>query len=278
MPKKWKWSINHTLDSKKYFLHEDGRVGLATAKNSGEVLLHIYRFGIEFEWQRKAEYWWSKKCDIFLKPGEDIELPVVRFTIPIDIEPGTYKYRIGVRTESWDETIEQKWIDHGIMWVTKEFEIEIVYHPDRKYQIFISHSNHKEDKQMVKSLDTLLANNGISCFIAEEIPKYGEILWKKIKSGIISADRVIILWTKHGAKSEDVREELGITVGARKRFIPIIEKKVKPKGSLIGTEHASLDRDNYKDVFVSLAKELIEFSEEKAKRTKKVKPEEEIPF
>lgn len=283
MVEKWGWLLNHTLDSKKYTLNESGQVTSATLKNTGELLLHIYGFGIEFEWQKAAELWWTKKSDIFLKPGQEAELPVVKFSIPINIEPKTYVYKVGILTESFEiepeeEAFGGKWKDHGIVLGEKDHEIEITRHPDRDYQVFLSHSNHREDKGMIKTFSTLLSNNGIKCFIAEETKKYGRNLWQKIRSGIISSNRVLILWTKHGARSDDVREELGITIGARKPFIPIIEKKVKPKGSLIGTEYIPIDRDNYKGVFVDLTKDLIKFSEEKAKRKKELRPAEEIPF
>lgn len=278
MPKRWYWSLSHTLDSKIYHPYDSGRISSATLKNTGETWLHIYGFGIGFEWQREKKRWWNSKSEIFLEPGQETKLPLVRFRIPIDPEPRTYKYRVGVHAESFaPEDEEAGFKDHGIVWGKKELEIEIARHPSRDYQVFISHSNYEEDQQMIKTLVTLLSNNGISYYIAEQSPKYGEILWKKVKSKIISADRVLILWTKHAAKSGDVREELGIIVGARKRFIPIIEKKVKPKGSLIGTEYILLNRDNYKDAFVNLTKELIKSSVEKAKRIKTVKPEEALP-
>lgn len=279
MVEKWHWNLRHTLDSKQYSPYENGQVTSATLKNTGKIPLHIYGFGIKFEWQRETKSWWSGKCDIFLDPGEETKLPVVKFRIPIDIEPRIYKRTTGVQTESEpeDEISLEEWEDHGIVWGNKEHEVEITRHPDRGFQVFISHSNHKEDKQLMKTLSDLLSNNGIGYFIAEEIPKYGEILWKKVKSGIISADRVLILWTKHAARSGDVREELGIIVGARKRFIPIIEKDVEQKGSLTGTESIRFDRDTYKEIFITLTEELIKFSVEKAKRAKKIKPEEELP-
>lgn len=279
MPKEWYWSLSHTLDNKNYYPYDNGWVSSATLRNTGEGRLHIYGFGISFEWQRATKRWWNKKCDIFLKPEEEAKLPLVRFSIPIDLEPKIYEYRVGVQTESFpleNQKLQTEWKNHGLVWGGKQLKIGVARHPSRDYQVFISHSNHEEDKDITKTLATLLSNNGISYFIAEESPKYGEILWKKIKRGIISADRAIILWTKHSAKSGDVREELGIIAGARKRFIPIIEKRVKPKGTIIGTEYISIDRQNYKGVLVNLTKELIKSSREKAKRVKKVKPEEGV--
>lgn len=279
MLKEWYWSLSHTLDSKNYYPYDNGQVSSATLRNTGEGRLHIYGFGIEFEWQGAIKHWWNSKCDIFLKPEEETELPLVGFSIPIDLQPKIYKYRVGVQTESLpleNQKLQTEWKNHGLVWGGKEHKIGVVRHPSRDYQVFISHSNHEEDKHITKTLATLLSNNGISYFIAEESPKYGEILWKKIKRGIISTDRAIILWTKYSAKSGDVREELGIIAGARKRFIPIIEKGVNPKGTIIGTEYISIDRQNYKGVFVNLTKELIKSSREKAKRVKKVKPEEGI--
>lgn len=280
MAKELGWNLNHTLNSKKYFLNEWGLVATATLKNTGKGKLHIYDFGIEFEWQKEADVWWSEKCDIFLNPEETTELPTVGFVTPIGLKPGIYKYKLGVRTESLPDIdfFAEGWQDHGLVFGNKEHNIEIIRHPSRNYQVFVSHSNHTNDKEMLKSLKILLYNNRIKCFIAEELPDYGEILWKKIRRGICTADKVIFLWTKHAAKSDDVREELGITLGARKRFIPIIEKNVKSKGSLIGTEYIRLNREKYSNIFVKLTEELIKFSEEKSKRKKKPRREIETPF
>jgi hypothetical protein len=242
--------------------------------------LHIYGFGIEFEWQKETNYWWTEKWDSFLDVGEETQLPLVGFFIPIDLEPGSYKYRMGVHTESYRlkrRNVKEGWEDHKIAWAAKEYKIIIARHPERDYQVFVSHSNHPSDKSLMEILTTLLDNNGIKYFVAEETRRYGEILWRKIRRGICTADKVIIFWTKYAARSEDVREELGITVGARKRFIPIIEKGAKPKGSLIGTEYMRLNRDESKDTFTELTGELIKYSEEKAKRAKKRKPRIEVP-
>ncbi|MGH7773995.1 MAG: toll/interleukin-1 receptor domain-containing protein [Candidatus Binatia bacterium] len=281
MAKAWGWRLNHTLSSKRYTPYENGRISSANLTNSGEAFLHIYGFGIEFEWQRETDSWWSESCDIFLKTGEEANLPVVGFSIPINVDLGrkACKYKLGVLTESKPEDGESaaEWKDHGIVWAAREFEVELVRHPDRNYMVFLSHSNHPDDKAIVERLAALLLNNGIKHFIAEKVPKYGEILWKKIKSAIMSADKVIILWTKHGAKSDEVREELGITVGARRKFIPIVERNVEPKGSLIGTEYVRIQRDNYEMVIVTLTEELIKSSVEKARRVKKVKPQVKVP-
>jgi hypothetical protein len=268
--KKWGWSILHLLDSTKYELDERGKVTSATLTNTGEISLHIYGYGIEFEWQRQGDIWWEQKCDVTLQHGVKVQLPPVGFRMPIELEPGAYKYRIGVRTRSRDETTRAEWKDHGLIWGAKDYEIRLVRHVDRNYEVFFSHSNHTEDGDLVKALHSLLANNGIGCFIAEQTPKYGEILWKKIRGGIEFADRVLVLWTKHGAKSGDVREELGITIGARKRFIPIVEKGAKLQGSLIGTEYLRFERNAHRGIFVGLTESLIGFSSEKAKRLKEV--------
>ena len=281
MAKEWSWAVSHTLDSKQFSPYERGTVRSAHIKNQGSVDLHIYGFGIEFEWQRKGKVWYNQKCDIFLEPEGDAELPVVGFNIPIDLEARTYEYKVGVQTESKTadrEEFEKDWIDHGIVWGAKNPKVQIRKHTDRDFKVFFSHTNHDDDKKILKVLSNLLSNNGISYLIAEETPKYGEYLWRKIKSGINSADRVIILWTEHATESGDVREEIGITLGARKKFIPVIEEGVEKKGSLIGTEHIQFNRDHYGEVFNKLTDDLINFANEKAKRKKRVKPEESLPL
>lgn len=281
MAKDWGWTVDHTIDSKQFSPYERGRVRSAHIKNRGSVDLHIYGFGIEFEWQKKGKVWYNQKCDIFLEPEGDAELPVVGFNIPIGLGPRTYGYMLGVQTESKTadrEESEEGWIDHGIVWGAKTYEVQIRKHTDRDFKVFVSHTNHDDDKKILKVLSNLLSNNGISYLIAEETPKYGEYLWRKIKSGINSADRVIILWTEHATESGAVREEIGITLGARKKFIPVIEEGVEKKGSLIGTEHIQFNRDHYGEVFNKLTEDLINFANEKAKRKKRVKPEESLPL
>jgi len=273
--------VSHTLDSKQYSPYERGTVRSAHIKNQGSVDLHIYGFGIEFGWQKKEKVWYNQKCDIFLEPGGDAELPVVGFKIPIDLEPRTYEYTIGVQTESKTadrEESEEVWIDHGIIWENKINKVQIREHTDRDFKVFVSHTNHEDDKKILNVLSNLLSNNGISYLIAEDTPKYGEYLWRKIKSEINSADRVIILWTEHATESGAVREEIGITIGARKKFIPVIEEGVEKKGSQIGTEHIQFNLDLYEEAFNKLIGDLITFANEKAKRKKGVKPEESLPL
>lgn len=117
MANEWGWNLRHTLDSKKYSLYENGQVTSVTLKNIGETPLHIYDLGIQFDWQRKTKHWWGEKCDIFLESGEEAKLPVVRFRISIDIKPRTWKYRLGVKIESYlpEDELEEEWEDHGIV-------------------------------------------------------------------------------------------------------------------------------------------------------------------
>lgn len=264
----WEWVLTHQFLRKKHYPSSAGGVTNSVLKNVGEVPLHIYGIGIEFGWQWDTGVWWYEKCDLMVKPKESVVIPDVEFFIPLNIKPGEHKYRIGIETKYLEYNVPHKpvWIDHGIVYVKKMHYITISSHPGRKYNVFISHSNHHDDKILLKELTDLLQYNGIECFVAEEAHAYGENLWKKIREGIRKADRVIFLWTKHGAKSGDVREELGITVGSRRKFVPLIEKVIKPKGSLIGTEHCRFERAGFMQKIEGLTDTLIDLSDEKKRK------------
>lgn len=130
---KWGWRVSHTLNSKKYVPFENGQITSANLKNTGETVLHIYGFGIEFDWQRATKSWWSEKCDLILLQDTEDKLPVVRFSIPIDVEPGIHKYRVGLQTESLDGTPDAEWKKHGTVWGAKEYGLEVGTSPDREY-------------------------------------------------------------------------------------------------------------------------------------------------
>ncbi len=272
------FGVSHTLDRKRYSPDESGQLVTASVKNLSKSALRFHKIGVKFEWQRDTGMWYTKKCSVTLKPGETAELPVVRFAIPVDVALGVRTYRVGVlaqRLVPGEEGRAAAWKDFGQMWAAGDNKIRIVAHADRDYQVFVSHSNHADDKQLVECLASMLQSNGIRPFVAEEFRRYGENLWTKIRKGIIKADWMIVLWTKHGAKSPDVREELGIAVGSRKRFVPVIEHGAKAKGSLIGAEYVRLVKEKHREVFAKLTSELIGYAVEKEGRVGRARSEKE---
>ena len=267
----WTWLLSSTMNKKAFYPMGEGYIDFHL-KNTGRVKIHVYQIGIEFEWQKRLDRWFPSDCDIVLDPGEDADLGRVEFSIPVDLKPGKQSYRLGVRMSSLQMS---GWQKHNIVRAVrgKGHDIKINKHPSRNYLIFVSHSNDQFDMKVVNALEDILDNNGIDIYIAEKRPKYGELLWVKIRRNLLKADRTIIIWTKSSSESGDVREEIGIATGARKKIIPVLEKDIPPKGSLIGVEAIPirLERNNYLPPLKKLAEEVVEEAEEKSKRKKQRK-------
>jgi len=93
----------------------------------------------------------------------------------------------------------------------------------------------------------------------------GEWLWSKIETEIRKSDSILVLWTKHGARSGDVREEIGIAVGVGKyeQIIPVVEGGEDLKGSRKGKEWAPLDRTDPKKGIIGAIEKILKEAEKK---------------
>ena len=224
-----------------YFPYEWGKLESIIIENKGDTRYHIYKVGIEFDWE--PDRWWSSNCSVELDPGQEVKLPFVWFRVPVDVGIGAHTYKVGVKQEV---LVNYDWKDLGLVWGAKVYHILIKESPPRNFEVFLSHSNHPEDKDLLKLITELLVKCGIDVYIAEQRAEPGVRLWSKLENKIKTSNAMLVLWTKYGATSGDVREEIGIAVGARKyeTIIPIAE--VDLKGSLKGKEYAPLDRENPK--------------------------------
>lgn len=245
-----------------YFLSEWGAMSIRI-KNTGKNPIHISKIGIKFEWQREEESWWTEDCSIELEPEEERKsyLDIV-FRIPVDIKPKSYTYKIGVVEE---ELVDGEWKgSRGISWAQIR-HILIKKHQKRDFKVFISHSNHPEDKELTDMVHDLLTGCGINGYVSEKEAEPGVRLWSKLEKEIGTSDSIFVLWTKHGAVSGDVREEIGIAVGAGKyeQIIPIVETGVELTGSLKGKEFAPLDREKPKEAIVKAIEQILKEAEKK---------------
>lgn len=239
-------------------------------KNDGDTRIHISKVWITFEWQKGEDKWekgkwWSENYSAELGPGDEVSLPPegldpVRFRIPIDIEPKSYTYKIGV---TYEELISEEWVSRGLTPGDKVHHILIKRAPARDFLVFISHSNHPDDKELINLVSELLFNCGITPYVAERKAEPGVRLWSKIERTIKVSDSILVLWTKHGAESGDVREEIGIAVGMGKyeQIIPITE--VNLQGSLKGKEYASLDRTDPKKAVLEAIDKILKEAKKK---------------
>ena len=115
-------------------------------------------------------------------------------------------------------------------------------------KIFISHSNSDRDNAIVEEAARIVKKAGFEPYVSEKDLRLGDDLWEKILDQILHCDGLIFLLTKDGAKSCDMREELGyarmcneMKDGEAVKIVPIVEKGVDPSGSFKGKEYKEID-------------------------------------
>lgn len=255
------WLLTHYLDKGKgpYYPYEYG-ILKSQIRNTGKTRIHISKVGIEFDWMKEANIWWNEDCSVELLPGDSKSLPSLKFRIPIDVEIRSHTYKVGVNTEVLTNS---EWESKGTVLGEKTYHFLVSKHPRRDFKVFISHSNDSKDDQLIDTIHNLLDRCGVDAYIAEKRAEPGTLLWSKIEREIRTSDAMVVLWTKTGARSGDVREEIGIAVGLGryKQIVPIAE--VKLQGSLKGKEYASLDRDDPKKAILEAIKTVLEMAEKK---------------
>src|SRR5690606_3521586 len=80
-------------------------------------------------------------------------------------------------------------------------------------QVFISHN--KADKDFARSLALALTDEGIGVWFDEWDLKPGDSITGGIDSGLSAADMVVLVWSKHAAKSRWVKAELQASIYRR---------------------------------------------------------------
>lgn len=120
------------------------------------------------------------------------------------------------------------------------------------YSVFISHCMVEEDSPVIRALAERLRGRGIEPYMAERDPQPGRSLSARILERIRSADLVAVFWTKRGASSEWVNQEVGAARSAGKLVVPIVEKGVRVRGVLEGVERIEFDRDDPDSALESL--------------------------
>lgn len=122
--------------------------------------------------------------------------------------------------------------------------------PPNGKKIFISHSN--KDMDLVAGAAKALRLFGFAPYVAEEHAKPGENLWDKIAENMADSDAALVLLTKNGTASYDVREEIGCAQMRRRlerkdrafEIIPVVtdtKDADRIGGSLAGREYVRMD-------------------------------------
>ncbi len=155
----------------------------------------------------------------------------------------------------------------------------VIKAPKRNFEVFISHSNSAKDTMLLEKAIDSFSRCGIATYVAERAPQPGYPLWQKIETALRRVDAILMLWTEAGSQAGDIREEIGIAIGANrtKRIIPLVQAGLTTQGSLIGLEHVALDIDKPLEALSIAISKAIEWADEKEQRIPKVAVEPSTP-
>lgn len=250
-----------TLNSSEYHPLQTGYVTGIKIKNNTENEMLVTSVGIYFEWMDEDK-WWFKNCNIKVEPKDVANIPDVPFRIALNASIGTQLYKPGVSSKL---LIENKWSGQGTELVEGGEHIIISKPPKRNFEVFISHSNCEADIGLLDLATESFDKCGIKTYVAERKPQPGYPLWQKIEAAIRRADVILVLGTKVGLKSGEVREEIGISIGAGKigRIIPLVQTRQQKPGSLLGLEDIPLDVDKANEAISTAIIKSIEWADEK---------------
>ena len=142
-------------------------------------------------------------------------------------------------------------------------------------KIFISHSNNSKDKSLVEEIVRVAKKLGCIPYVSEKDSRPGNNLWNKILGQILRCDWFIVLFTKSGARSCDMREELGYAQMRNAaagnstpiKIIPLVEKGVEVTGSLKGMEYYDMDHNKSRLVADRVAGIIIDSFEKERDET-----------
>jgi hypothetical protein len=224
----------------------------------------ITRVGLKFDWKGTGTFY--KDCIKEIQPGASVCLPKIPFSIGLKASVGPHEYRAGIIYKLLIKSIWESQCE-DFMWCEPCKHTMIEKAKKRDFKVFVSHSNANIDVSLLKTTETTFRNLGIKTYVAENKPKPGNNLWKKIERGIRNADAVLVLWTTNGSESGDIREEIGLAVGSgkTKRIIALVQAPLKTRGSLIGVEHVPLDIADPLEALTTGISSFIEMANKKQK-------------
>lgn len=261
------WLMSSHLNSDTYHpLEYDGHMSSSIQNKTANKML-VTKVGISFDWKGKGFF--CKDCNIEIAPEDKVNLPEIPFEIELEASIATHEYWAGV---TYKLLTEKGWKlqGSGMNWCKQGNHLMVIKSPKRNFEVFISHSNASEDALLLEKTIDLFTSCGIDTYVAERIPQPGYPLWQKIEAAIRRADAILILWTQAGSQSGDIREEIGLAIGAKrtKRIIPIVEAALKTQGSLIGLEHVPLVIGNPLEALSTAISRAIKWADEEQGKSK----------
>lgn len=243
------------LDSNVYAPLQSGILTIQRFTNTSDKSMLITEILLKFDWM--GSYHYFRKCNIKVEAGKTVELPEIRFTIDLGVPIGSHNYKSGV---SYKLLENENWVSHEHTYVSRGDFIEIKRLPPKDFKVFVSHSNKPSDANFIRACKEAMRACGLTGYFAEDDIKPGIKLWDKIAREIILSDAFLVLWTKSAGESGDVREEIGMAVGAKKqdRIVPVVEVGIDVYGFLksSGIEWVNYEPPNHTNA-LSVALETI---------------------
>jgi len=261
--------MSYILNSDTFHPLQKGIMSSSIKNNTQQKML-VTKVGLGFDWM--GTWIWYKDCNIEVAPGDTVDLPLVPFQVELAATTGTHLYKAGVIYKLLTKTGWETQADGLMNYVEHGKHVMVTKAPRRDFEVFISHSNSDEDTRLLEKTMESFNKCGISTYVAERSPQPGYPLWHKIEVAIRRVDAVLILWTGKGSQSGDIREEIGIAIGAKKtkRIIPLVQRGLTTQGSLIGLEHVPLDIDDPIEALSIAVSRAVEWANKKEQRKPKV--------
>lgn len=112
-------------------------------------------------------------------------------------------------------------------------------------KVFISHAF--SDEVLAFTLKDILAERGITSYLAQEKPEFGKQLPDKILKSISDSDYVIVIITKNAKESASVQNEIGYALGKHIKMI-IMSEEIEYVNPIIGNpEQQIFTRDDFQE-------------------------------
>ena len=249
--------IRASWDSDRYSLGQTARLAVQ-AENDGDRQVVVRHVDVHFSETSKDL---KQSCSIPIKPGQSETV----HTWDVRVEPWAARTSALTRVDvSWSYSDGKPPKSKMKSEAEGRRPLGIYDAEPNGRRIFVSHSNHRDDAPLVRVAVDIIKKLGFEPYVAEEDSNLDKPLHTKILENVLASDGILLLLTKHGMESVDVREELGYArmrnsaKGGEIKIMPLVEEGVKPTGLLLGAEYKKMDARNLRRAADAVAAAILD--------------------
>jgi hypothetical protein len=143
------------------------------------------------------------------------------------------------------------------------------------FTVFVSHSMNQDDLGIVYDAARQAQAVGVNFYIAERDWQFGKSLPDKIEQAIRTCDHFIAFWTRGGAHSQYVNQEIGFARACGKSRVLVVERGEVVRGFDVDKEYVELDRTRPQEAIGRLNSFLAEQVRCKQARTEEKQRQEQ---